>query len=59
MADNVIFRNLGVGISFQSGTSGYGGNTIRENNGADTNAQVSANGLQLGSNQCGADLTCP
>ncbi len=59
VADNVIFRNMSVGISFNSGTSGYAGNTIRENNGADTNAQVSSNGLQLGANQCGADLTCP
>lgn len=59
VASNVIFRNAGLGITFTSAESGYGGNVIRENNGADTNAQVSINGLQLGPNVCGADLACP
>ena len=40
------------------GGSGYRSNVFTSNNGGDANAQVSG-GLQLGTNVCGTDTTCP
>jgi hypothetical protein len=40
------------------GPGGYRSNVLTGNNGGDANAQAQG-GLQLGSNVCGTDLTCP
>jgi len=54
-SDNTITDNTGFGLSIGP-TDGYGGNVLRGNNsGGD---QVSA-GLQIGTNVCSSNTTCP
>lgn len=59
--DNAIVGNDDTGIATNTGggtQAGYGGNYLIDNNGGGTNAQVSG-GIQIGTNICGGDTTCP
>lgn len=49
---------MGLALSFISSDSGYGDNVINDNNGGNANPQVSG-GVQIGTNVCGGDATCP
>jgi hypothetical protein len=54
---NAAFSNTGFGLDL--GVSvGYSNNVLLSNNGGDSNAQV-AFGIQMGTNICGGDTTCP
>ena len=47
----------GVGLAADSLT-GYKDNQFNSNNGGNTNPQVSG-GIEIGTNVCGGDTTCP
>lgn len=57
---NAISGNDGFGLrlNFGGGDSGYAGNVINDNNGGNGFAQ-GVGGVQLGTNVCGGDTTCP
>ncbi|MBW2232397.1 MAG: hypothetical protein JRH17_18575 [Deltaproteobacteria bacterium] len=59
VTNSLIVTNAGTGLLFTGaavGTSGYAGNVVNFN----TTAQVSgADGIELGTNICGLDTTCP
>lgn len=56
---NTVTGNGGVGMSLSEGT-GYAQNIVNENNGGNTNTQIVLNqAVQLGTNICGGDTTCP
>jgi hypothetical protein len=42
----------------RSGGTGYGNNQFSNNNGGNANPQVSG-GIEMGTNICGGDTTCP
>jgi hypothetical protein len=56
VVNNTARSNTGFGIHIATG--GYGGNVLTNNNGGDAHAQVSG-GLEIGTNVCGTNLTCP
>ena len=60
VTNNAINANDGYGLNlnFFAADSGYAGNVINDNNGGNGSAQVSG-GVQMGSNVCGGDTTCP
>src|SRR5262249_30969431 len=53
---NTAFGNTDVGLNI--GASGYAENLVSNNNGGDTNPQVSG-GLEMSGDVCGGDLSCP
>ena len=65
---NTVHNNTGLGLNLQGGAplnpgenagpSGYADNVIDNNNGGNANAQVSG-GVEMGTNVCGGDTTCP
>jgi len=55
---NSVSRNVSHGLSLSAGT-GYAQNIVNENNGGNTNLQVANGGIQIGTNICGGDTTCP
>jgi len=59
LLDNTVRENSVIGIFFAGGPSGYARNVLSFNNGADTNTQVSAGGIEIGTNICGTDTVCP
>jgi len=54
---NTITGHPSFGLSITFG--GYGQNVIRDNNGGNANPQVTGDGLEIGTNVCGNDTTCP
>jgi hypothetical protein len=61
VADNAVTGNDSYGLAFNTGggtAAGYVGNYLIDNNGGNANAQVGG-GVQLGTNVCGGDTTCP
>lgn len=58
VVDNTMTNNISTGLNV-SPTSGYARNVITNNNGGSLNAQVSGGGLQIGTNVCGTNTTCP
>ena len=57
VSGNVLYGNGTEGLGLIA-TGGYEGNVIRNNNGGDANPQVSG-GIEIGTNLCGANTTCP
>ncbi len=55
---NTIGRNGSFGIELGSRT-GFAANVLTNNNGSNSNPQVSGSGFQLGSNVCGSNKVCP
>ncbi len=57
---NAIDANDGYGLNLNFGgsDSGYGDNVINDNHGGNGFAQV-LGGVQMGTNVCGGDTTCP
>jgi len=55
--NNTASFNSGYGL-IVSGSGGYANNVVNSNNGGNTNPQVSG-GIQMGTNICGGDTTCP
>jgi hypothetical protein len=55
--ESVAYANTREGLLLSS-QSGYGSNVLGENNGGSANPQVSG-GLQIGTNVCGFNTTCP
>lgn len=58
VVDNTLRLNSGIGL-FSSGGTGFSGNVITGNNGGDANAQTNGGGIQIGTNVCGTNTTCP
>jgi len=61
--DNSAYANAGYGIHF-NGAGGYARNVLRSNHGGDALTQVNggagdAFAIQIGTNVCGTDTTCP
>jgi hypothetical protein len=54
---NTVRGNAGFGLQLNPG-AGYGDNVIDGNNGGNANPQVGI-GVQMGTNVCGGDTTCP
>jgi hypothetical protein len=54
---NGVTNNTGFGLNLGTG-SGYGDNVIDGNNGGNLNAQVSG-GIEIGTNLCADNTTCP
>jgi hypothetical protein len=54
---NAVYRNRGVGLNLDP-DGGYGDNVLTLNNNGADNPQV-AGGLQIGTNVCGTNTTCP
>ncbi len=54
---NTANGNTSEGLS-AVGATGYGGNQFDDNNGGNTNAQVTG-GIEIDTNVCGGDTTCP
>jgi len=52
---NTMRGNGGVGLNVPSGTSGYAQNVIETN----TGGNVSGSAVQMGTNLCGGNTTCP
>lgn len=49
---------FGINVNFGGEGTGYGDNVFLNNNGGNANPQVSG-GVQIGTNTCGNDTTCP
>jgi len=59
---NSIRNNGKTGLAFGNGAGAYGNNALTGNGGGDdapTYPQVSGNAVQIGTNLCGTDTTCP
>ena len=56
--DSVMDNNSNVGLQISSG-SAYARNVLSDNNGADANSQVGGLGIEIDTNLCGANTTCP
>jgi hypothetical protein len=56
--NNGVSRNISHGLSLSAGT-GYAQNIVNENNGGNNNLQVSNGGIQIGTNICGGNTSCP
>lgn len=54
--DNTARSNTNYGLSLVS--SGYKGNVLNDNNGGNANPQV-LGGIEIGTNVCGGNTTCP
>ena len=54
---NTARANGGFGLQLAA-DAGYAGNVLTENNGGSANAQVSG-GVEIGTNLCGTNTTCP
>jgi hypothetical protein len=57
VTNNTATSNIGLGLRLGSEV-GYGGNVVSSNNMGNANPQVSG-GIQIGTNLCGTDTTCP
>ncbi len=58
---NLVRNNAGFGLNLASGLPGlaaYSQNHVTQNNGGNTNPQVSG-GIEIGTNLCGTNTTCP
>ena len=55
---NSIRGNTSHGLRMSTG-DGYGMNVLTENNGGSANAQTTGTNLQIGTNVCGINTTCP
>jgi hypothetical protein len=57
---NSVVDNAGLGfqLNFVDGVSAFGENGLIGNNGGNANPQTSG-GIQMGTNVCGSDTTCP
>jgi hypothetical protein len=55
---NVVADVKGFGLLDSSGVTGYANNQFDNNNGGNANPQVSG-GIEIGTNICGGDTTCP
>lgn len=55
---NNIRGNTSHGLSMSTG-DGYGMNVLTENNGGNANAQTTGFNVQIGTNICGINTTCP
>lgn len=53
-----VTDNLGSALSFTNGNSAYGQNVIIRNNGGGE-TQADGGGIQIGTNFCGSNTTCP
>ena len=58
VAGNTANNNLGYGLFDSVGGTAYEGNQFDNNNGGNANPQVSG-GIEMGTNICGGDTTCP
>jgi hypothetical protein len=56
--NNSVSRNISHGLSLNTGT-GYAQNIVNENNGGNSNLQVANGGIQMGTNICGGNTSCP
>lgn len=54
---NTLQANSGFGLNLKTDT-GYANNVITQNNGGNANPQTSG-GIEIGTNLCGTDTTCP
>jgi hypothetical protein len=54
---NAVTSNTHAGVSLGP-ADGYSNNVVNGNNGGNGNPQVD-NGIEIGGNVCGADITCP
>jgi hypothetical protein len=55
---NVVNNSGLFGLYDETGTTGYKDNQFSDNNGGNANPQVFG-GIEIGTNICGGDTTCP